>query len=260
MDGWISSLVQQAMTTTTTTTTTAASTNQEKRNCGVPQRRGSAVKNCGSVPSRKESSLVGKAPRRQTKPGEQLLPTQLLHQHQQLRRAESNATHSQKRPQTLSNHPSINFLTNQQIQDLAVAVQNAVARYDQTINGTGKVLTPFQTTSRPKARTRKKLWDPHSIQPRHRDYSGIGLARPSLYLELTDPALIPKLEEEFAEHITGFYGKQRTKAVKKQQAGTMLWRQLVDKRNLQQTTIRGRKLSEMSPDERVEAMIQAGMI
>ena len=37
------------------------------------------------------------------------------------------------------------------------------------------------------------------VQPRNRDYGGLGLARPSLLLLLTDPSFIPKLEEEFSE-------------------------------------------------------------
>ena len=110
-----------------------------------------------------------------------------------------------------------------------------------------------------KARNKKRTLDEESIQPRKRDYSGIGLARPSLFLNLDDPAVLPKLEEEFAEHIPGFFGKQRTKAMKKQMAGRMLWRQLADKKNSDEK-IHGKKLSEMTPDERVEAMIKAGMV
>ena len=80
-----------------------------------------------------------------------------------------------------------------------------------------------------------------------------------MFLSLDDPSFFPKLEMEFAEHIPGFFGKQRTKAMKKQQAGKMLWRQLADKKNGHQK-VNGKKLSEMTPDERVEAMLKAGMI
>jgi hypothetical protein len=97
------------------------------------------------------------------------------------------------------------------------------------------------------------------IQPRPRDYGGLGLARPSMLIPLRDPSFVPKLEEEFAEHVPGFFGKQRTKAMKRQLDGNMLWRQLSEKRAADQK-IGGKKLSEMSPDERVEAMIKAGMI
>lgn len=97
------------------------------------------------------------------------------------------------------------------------------------------------------------------VQPRRRDYGGLGLARPSMFIALHDPSFVPKLEEEFAEHIPGFFGKQKTKAMKKQLDGNMLWRQLAEKR-AGDTKLGGKKLSGMTPDERVEAMIKAGMI
>jgi hypothetical protein len=114
------------------------------------------------------------------------------------------------------------------------------------------------------------------FQPRSSDYGGIGLARESLKISFDDPSWQPKLEQEFAEHIAGFYGKQRTKAMKKQLDGKMLWRRLLadkqkesdvatdrksskkSKSKSHATSINGKSLSSMSPDERVEAMIQAG--
>lgn len=104
-------------------------------------------------------------------------------------------------------------------------------------------------------------------KPRKKDYGGLGLARESLLIDLRDISFIPKLEEEFAEHIAGFFGKQRTKAMKKQLDGNMLWRSLADKskgkkggkHNLN-VKVDGKKLSDMSPDERVEAMIKLDMI
>lgn len=110
-----------------------------------------------------------------------------------------------------------------------------------------------------KIKGKNRKWDEENIQPRNKDYGGIGLARPSLFLPLNDPSFIPKLECEFAAHIPGFFGKQRTKAMKKQLNSQMLWRKMNDKKT-QQTKVNGKKLSEMSPDDRVEAMIQAGMI
>ena len=105
-------------------------------------------------------------------------------------------------------------------------------------------------------------------KPRKKDYGGLGLARPSLLIDLRDVSFIPKLEEEFAEHVPGFFGKQRTKAMKKQLDGNMLWRRLADKRKGNKfgckhdlnIKVDGKKLSEMSPDERVEAMIKLDMI
>ena len=85
--------------------------------------------------------------------------------------------------------------------------------------------------------------------------SGIGLARESLYISFLDPSYFPKLEEEFREHIPGFFGKQRSKAMKRQLDGNMLWRQLAEKK-----LPMGKKLKGMTPDERVQAMIDSGMI
>lgn len=105
----------------------------------------------------------------------------------------------------------------------------------------------------------KTKWNENGIQPRRNDYGGIGLARPSLFLPLDDPSFIPKVEEEFAEHVPGFFGKQRTKAMKKQLNGQMLWRQLKEKR-IDNSKVGGKKLAGMSPDERVEALLKAGVI
>lgn len=113
---------------------------------------------------------------------------------------------------------------------------------------------------RGKAMTWKHRWsDGDSVQPRARDYGGLGLARPSLFLSFEDPSYLPLLEQEFAEHVPGFFGKQRTKAMKRQLDGNMLWRRLAEKR-CETKRVNGKKLSDMSPDERVEAMIQAGML
>jgi hypothetical protein len=103
-------------------------------------------------------------------------------------------------------------------------------------------------------------------KPRKKDYGGLGLARPSLLIDLRDVSFIPKLEEEFAEHVAGFFGKQRTKAMKKQLDGNMLWRRLADKKGGKQGNqnlnikVDGKKLKDMTPDERVEAMIKLDMI
>jgi len=105
------------------------------------------------------------------------------------------------------------------------------------------------------SKKRKRKWNEDSIQPRQSDYSGIGLARNSMYIKFVDPSYCPKLEEEFQEHIPGFYGKQRTKAMRKQTDGNMLWRRLVNDKQ-----IMSKKLKGMSPDERVEALIDSGLM
>jgi hypothetical protein len=126
---------------------------------------------------------------------------------------------------------------------------------------------PFTTPmEKGKAKAGHKLSD-SIIQPRKNDYGGLGLARPSLLLDLRDVSFVPKLEEEFAEHIPGFFGKQRTKAMKKQLDGNMLWRRLSSGKvrgdygdKMKNAKVDGKKLSEMTPDERVEAMIKLNMI
>ena len=104
---------------------------------------------------------------------------------------------------------------------------------------------------------KKRKWEATSIQPRRNDYGGIGLARKSLFLEMDDPSFRAKLDEEFLEHIPGFFGKQRTKAMKKQLNSSMLWKQMSTKKDIK---IDGKRLGDMKPDEQVEAMIRAGML
>mmetsp|Transcript_27435 Transcript_27435/g.64300 ORF Transcript_27435/g.64300 Transcript_27435/m.64300 type:complete len:293 (+) Transcript_27435:100-978(+) len=108
----------------------------------------------------------------------------------------------------------------------------------------------------------KRSWSANSIQPLASDYSGIGLARISLYIEFSDPSYYPKLEEEFNEHIPGFFGKQRTKAMKKQTDGNMLWRRLAnEKKNKKKSDGGGgsasKKFRGMTTDERVRALIDS---
>jgi hypothetical protein len=99
-----------------------------------------------------------------------------------------------------------------------------------------------------------------NIQPRPSDYSGIGLARKSLFIPFQDPSHIPKLEQEFKEHIPGFFGRQRTKAMKKQLDGNMLWRQLASQKADGSKGVLSKKFANLSPDARVQAMIDAGLI
>lgn len=121
--------------------------------------------------------------------------------------------------------------------------------------------TPVKMASSKRKRTRD-IDD--EIQPRTCDYGGIGLARPSLWIQLDDPSCTPRLEQEFQEHIPGFFGKHRTKAMKKQLDGKMLWRQLQNNKtgtnNALMKMVNGKKLADMTPDERFEAMIKAGMV
>eukprot|EP00978_Attheya_sp_CCMP212_P039057 scaffold199505_cov27-Attheya_sp.AAC.1 len=103
--------------------------------------------------------------------------------------------------------------------------------------------------------------DGSSMQPRKRDYGGLGLARPTSCLSLRDPSFLPLLQQEFAKHEPGFFRKQRTNAMKKQLDGNMLWCQLQKQKTQHGSkTFSGKKLSDITPDERVEAMIKLGAI
>jgi len=133
-------------------------------------------------------------------------------------------------------------------------------------SGEGRAST--STTARMQ-HTKKLRWDDEHLQPRKRDYGGIGLARPTLWLPFDDPSFYPKLENEFKEHVPGFFGRGNTKAMKKQLNKNMLWKQLADQKktkhakgggDFHRKKYNGKKLSDMSPDERVEAMIKLGMV
>ncbi|CAJ1954536.1 unnamed protein product [Cylindrotheca closterium] len=111
---------------------------------------------------------------------------------------------------------------------------------------------PFEAPAFKKRKT--KGWSKDTIQPRTSDYAGIGLARDSLFISFKEPSFFPSLEEEFKEHIPGFFGKQRTKAMKRQLDKDMLWKKMADKDKM------NKKFKNMTPDQRVEAMLEAGML
>ena len=104
---------------------------------------------------------------------------------------------------------------------------------------------------------RKLRWEQDHIQPRIRDYGGIGLARKSVFFSLDDPALCPKLTEEFNEHVPGFFGRTKTKAMKRQIDGGMLWRRLAEQRS---KGTDGKRMSALTSDEKVEAALAAGLL
>lgn len=94
---------------------------------------------------------------------------------------------------------------------------------------------PYDPGKAPSASVSKRKLN---LQPRRSDYGGIGLARESVYIALNENGWRKKLCKKFIEHIPGFFGKQRTKAMKKQTSGDMLWRQrlaMKQQRDLQQS-------------------------
>lgn len=145
--------------------------------------------------------------------------------------------------------------------DVRASVHHALGEEDMPAKTSRRRPRPYAGAQ---VKPYKKLkWDVEHTQPRRNDYGGIGLARASLFLSFDDPSFFPKLEEEFKEHIPGFFGKQRTKAMKKQLNKNMLWRRMADQKKgvgKGKPKIDGKKLSDMSADEKVEAMIKAGMI
>lgn len=158
------------------------------------------------------------------------------------------------------------------LQRLAQLVDERVLSVKQACAANARRPKPYSPT--PAISKKRRRQRDETIQPRASDYGGIGLARESLNITFDDPSWQPKLEQEFAEHIAGFYGKQRTKAMKKQLDGNMLWRRLLadkqttgitsskptKKLSAQATTAHGKKLSSLTPDERVEALIRAGLV
>lgn len=166
-------------------------------------------------------------------------------------------THDSREAAKKSKETSVGIETHKLLLTVIGKTIQQSVHYCQEQNSKKKQLFTFSSAT--KARNLKKSWHEDSIQPRKKDYGGIGLARPSLYIDFNDPSLVPKIEKEFAEHIPGFFGKQRTKAMKKQLGGKMLWRKLSESKT-KEKIVDGKRLKDMSPDERVEAMIKIGML
>ena len=163
------------------------------------------------------------------------------------------AAHRQQQEEQQPTKQDVQQSTKKNLKSLSNYIQTCLTNFD-IIN---KRSIGYQSNEPKGKAVVWKKWTPDNIQPRRRDYGGLGSARPSMFLGLSDPSFLPRLENEFDEHVPGFFGKQRTKAMKKQLDGNMLWRQLAEKRH---TKVNGRKLSDMTPDQRVEAMIEAGIL
>ena len=182
-------------------------------------------------------------------------------------RTEDNVGGFQREPSSAQNHSVTSRISKQSLRlnVLSQKVEDRVTLVkEKCMKAWQKPYSPVPIIPKKRRRQREDCQ-----QPRPSDYGGIGLARASLWISLDDPSWQPKLEEEFAEHVTGFFGKNRTKAMKKQLDGKMLWRQLMaEKQGKEQNAmshpgnqkINGKKLSAMTSDERIEAMIRAGMI
>jgi hypothetical protein len=157
----------------------------------------------------------------------------------------------------------------ERLQRISLALQERLTEIDAAFGNHKRPSRPFQPPRAIKntafadipAQFRKRKWEEASLQPRKRDYGGIGLARPTMYLDLADPSIVPKLEEEFHEHVPGFYGRSVFHNSQKRQASqTALWRTISDRAKSSGLKVDGKKLADMHPDERVEAMLRAGLI
>eukprot|EP00957_Ditylum_brightwellii_P115233 8788087-Ditylum_brightwellii.AAC.1 len=67
--------------------------------------------------------------------------------------------------------------------------------------------------------------------------------------------LYPSLQLNLGKHVDEFVGKQCTKAMKRQLDGNMLWRRLMKEKEMG-----GTRKKMMSADERVEVLIQDGLL
>ena len=180
----------------------------------------------------------------------------------QARRGGSSQQQNQQGTSSLSSSKKVETKTKQQ-QGHHPTTKHRLLLLINTLKSIGRSLATREGRPIPyKAeilKRKKAHWDPTTIQPRSCDYGGIGLARESLWISFEDPSLFPKLEQEFQEHIPGFFGKQRTKAMKKQMSKNMLWRQCLETKNSNKK-LGGKKLADMTADERVKAMMNSGMI
>mmetsp|Transcript_13023 Transcript_13023/g.24861 ORF Transcript_13023/g.24861 Transcript_13023/m.24861 type:complete len:258 (-) Transcript_13023:244-1017(-) len=63
------------------------------------------------------------------------------------------------------------------------------------------------------------------LQPVKAKYGGMGLAKPSVYVNIADAEFSQRFSEVFSEHIDGWAGNSYSKAIKKEKQKGMLWKQ-----------------------------------
>mmetsp|Transcript_15137 Transcript_15137/g.28194 ORF Transcript_15137/g.28194 Transcript_15137/m.28194 type:complete len:292 (+) Transcript_15137:279-1154(+) len=88
------------------------------------------------------------------------------------------------------------------------------------------------------------------MQPRPSDYNGQGLARPTVFISFEDYGFQRRFEEQFGEHVDGFYGKVKVKGMKKQRK-----REEEEKRKDMFKGMEG-----MTADEKVEVLMRKGLL
>ncbi|KAK3261894.1 hypothetical protein CYMTET_29229 [Cymbomonas tetramitiformis] len=107
------------------------------------------------------------------------------------------------------------------------------------------------------------------LQPTTAHYGGMGVARPSIWIDLEDPNYLKRFEKVYNEFVQGCNGQK--KRVKSEQDKNMLWRQLSNKdkpavpqterksskaaNKLQKKQKGGQAKSGLSREEQIEAYI-----
>jgi hypothetical protein len=98
------------------------------------------------------------------------------------------------------------------------------------------------------------------VQPRSKDYNGQGLARPSIYMDFDSGDFEPRFTQQFGEHVEGFFGKVRTKGMKKQAAkknGSSGGGQMDGALG---ALMGDKSLDGLTADEKVEALMKKGLL
>ena len=107
--------------------------------------------------------------------------------------------------------------------DQKPVITNIMIESDSDSKAAPKTTTNTNTTN--KAFRKFKMTETQ-LQPRKGDYNGQGLARDSLFIALNDPSFVPLFNEQFMEHVDGFFGKAKTKGMKKEANKNTLWKKM----------------------------------
>lgn len=221
-DDWLNSLARQA--TTSDTTRSAGKKKAKRKGCGNDE--------FSSIAYRTKAERIQ---HRQEKKTKRLERKHKVDEERHARQAKNKSKRQNRIGLTSTPVTSR--------KGLAPSSKKALVKLSNTFRSISSQQPPFKSRHKqdlinglpppPKGKaTKQSTINPTSseLQPRTRDYNGQGLARPSLYLPLNDAAFVPRLEEEFAEHIPGFFGKSKTASVKKQKGEEMLWKQRLEEK------------------------------
>lgn len=82
---------------------------------------------------------------------------------------------------------------------------------------------------------------PKHLQPKSKDYGGMGLAKESVWIQLHDVEFREKYLDMYNEHIEGFSGKAFNKARRRELSKDMLWRVKLREKNESKDKINGKR-------------------